>query len=202
MRKIVGLIIVGGIVFAIWFSYSSSVKNSQRGPQGTPEKTVSNFMLRAEKMSNLIWKQEEREKVRNLLREWQNVKEEDTEKQKEIAEKLEALGIEDPTPLFKDENYAKIAFGVFCLFKFGNYKVEEPKINKNSAQVEVSFSPVDFLGLKATLEGLTGKKSPQRKEPSQILFHLEKRFHKWYITEIGGEEGRLINASYRLRKYR
>lgn len=202
MRKIIGLVIVVGIVFTIWFLYSSSVKNAQRGPQGTPEKTVLNFFLRAEKMSNLIWKEEERGKIRSLLNEWQNVNKEDHEKQKEIAKKFEALGIEDPGPLFKDKNYAKTAFGVFCLFKFDNYRVGEAKIDENKAEVEVSFLPADFLGLKARIGKITGKKSPQKREPSRIPFHLERRFHRWYITEIGGVEGRLINATNRLRKYK
>lgn len=202
MRKLIAFIIVAGVVLTIRFQYSSWVKNAKGGPQGTPEKTVSGFMLRVEKMSDLIWKEEEREEVRALLSEWQNASEEDTEKQKEMAGKFEALGIDDPSPLFYDKDYAKAAFGVFCLYKFGTYKAGEGRINNKKAEVVVSFLPADFLGLKSTMEGLTRKKAPQRKEPSQIPFHLEKRFYRWYITKIGGTEGRLIDATNRMRRYR
>jgi hypothetical protein len=202
MKKLIGFLIVVGIAFAIWFQYSSSVKNAQEGPQGTPEKAVLTFMTSAEKMSNLIWKQEENEKIRNLLNEWKNLDEKDTEKQKEMMERFKAIGIEDPRPLFKDKDYAKTAFGVLCLFKFGSYQINEPQIDNNKAEVEVSFLPADFIGLRSTMEGLMDKKPSKRTEPSQIPFHLEKRFHRWYITKIGGEEGRLIDATNRLRKYK
>ncbi|MBU1047064.1 MAG: hypothetical protein KKD10_00480, partial [Candidatus Omnitrophica bacterium] len=164
MKKLIGLLIVVGIVLIIWFQYSSAVKNAREGPQGTPEKTASNFMASAEKVSNLIWKQEENEKVKNLLKEWKNVDEEDTEKQKEMMARFKEMGIENPKMLFKDENYAKTAFSVLCLFEFGDYEIGQSRINDNKAEVEVSFLPADFLGLKSTMGGLTDKKPSQRTE--------------------------------------
>lgn len=202
MKKLIGLVIVIAVVLVVWGRHSSSVKNAKEGPQGTPEKTVLNFMAAAEKMSNLIWEEEENAKVKELLNEWKNVDAEDKEKHKQMQERFKAIGIENPAPFFKDENYAKTAFGVFCLFDFGDYEIDEAQIENNKATLNILFAPEDFMGLKSAVGGLMDKKPPHRTVPSQIPFYLEKKFYRWYITEIGGKEGELIDTTNKLRKYK
>lgn len=202
MKKLIGLVIVIGIALVIWFQYSSAVKNAKQGSQGTPEKAVLNFMSAAEKMSDLIWKEEKNTEVKKLLSEWKNVDAKDEEKHKKMMERFKAIGLEDPAPFFKDEDYAKTAFGVFSLFEFGDYEIEDTKVENNKATLQVLFNPADFMGLKSTVGELMDKKPSQKTAPSHIPFYLEKKFHRWYITGIGGEEGRLIDTTNKLRQYR
>ena len=202
MKKLIGFVIVIVIALVIWFQYSSAVKNAKEGLQGTPEKTVLNFMSAAEKMSNLIWEEEENMKVKKLLSEWKKVDAKDKKKHKEIMERFKAIGLEDPVPFFKDEGYAKTAFGVFCLFEFGDYNIEGTKVENNKATLNILFTPEDFMGLKSAVGELMAQKPSQRTELSHIPFYLEKKFHRWYITKIGGKEGELIDTTNKLRKYK
>jgi len=202
VKKLIGFVIVIVIALVIWGRYSSSVKNAKEGPQGTPEKTVANFMSAAEKMSNLIWEEEENTKVKELLSEWKNVDAEDKGKHKQMQEKFKAIGIENPAPFFKDEKYAKTAFGVFCLFDFGDYEINEASIENNKATLNILFAPADFMGLKSSVGKMMTQKPSQKPAPSQIPFYLERKFYRWYITEIGGKEGELIDTTNKLRKYK
>lgn len=202
MKKIIGIIILFGIILGGYFKYNSYIKKVKNSVQGSPESTVEEFLKICEKWSNLLWKENEKEKIIGLMKEMSKVKEErDKEKLNQIKEQILSLGLVDPSYLFKKGNYGMVALNTFALHEFGWYKLNEAKpIEKNKAEVYVEFCPKDFIGLGSLIQSFTGKE--QRIEPQKIPFYLQKRRYKWYIVDIGGQIGNLINASYRLKKYK
>lgn len=205
MKKIIGFIILIGIIFGIWFKYSLYVKKIKEGVQGKPESTVEEFLKISEKWSKVLWGEKEREKVmeiRNLIKEMEEVKEDDKEKINKIKEQLASLELQNPSYLFKSENYGLSALSCFMLYKFGGYKIIKTKETENNkAEIGVEFSPVDFMGLGSFMENITGKKQ-KRATPENIYFHLEKKRYRWYIVNIEGRITRLIDALYKFRKYK
>jgi len=205
MKKLVGFVILIGIIFGVWFKYSSYAKKAKKGVQGKPEKTVERFLKISESWSNVLWKEKERKKIREikaLMKEMKEVKKEDKEKINKIKEDLASFGLQDPSYLFKNKNYGLSALNAFALYEFGGYKVGKTKeTEKNKGEVEVEFYATDFMGLGSLTEKLTNKKQ-KRGATENIYFHLEKKRYKWYIVKIGGKTGSLIDAVYRYRKYK
>ncbi len=205
MKKLIGFIILLGIIFGGWFKYSQYVKEAKRGVQGTPERAVEEFLKISQKWSNILWKEEEREKIKrmkSLMKQMREVKEEDKKKLNEIKEQLASLGLQDPSFLFKNKNYGMSALNTFALYEFGWYKVGRAKeVDKNKAELYVEFYARDFLGLGSLAERLTGKQQ-KRGAKEHIPFHLQRRRYKWYIVDIGSQVGSLIDAVYKVRKYK
>ena len=94
------------------------------------------------------------------------------------------------------------ALNTFSLYEFGWYKVGRAKeVDKNKAELYVEFYARDFLGLGSLAERLTGKQQ-KRGSKEYIPFHLQRRRYKWYIVDIGSQVGSLIDAVYKVRKYK
>lgn len=199
MKKLISFIIILGIVFGVWWKHTSNVKSAKKSVQGEPARTVKAFMDVTVKMSNLIWKEEERSTVLKDLKEWQKATEEG--KKKEIPESFKKYGIEDPARFFKKEKYGKSSLSILALYEYQSYSVGEPKVDGNKAEVGMTFLSSDFMGLGKAVSNLAGKQVMQpRKEPLTIPFYLEQHRYKWYIVDIGGKEGELIRASHRMSK--
>jgi len=205
VKKLIGFVIIVGIISGVWFKYSSYVKKAKEGVQGKPERTVVKFLEISENWSNILWKEKERKKImkiKALMKEMKEVNKEDKEKINKIKEELASFGLEDPSYLFKNKNYGMSALNTFALYEFGGYKVgKTEEIEKNKAGVEVEFYALDFIGLGSLAEKLTNKKQ-RRGATENIYFHLEKKRYKWYIVKIEGQIGSLIDAVYNYRKYR
>ncbi|MEA1995173.1 MAG: hypothetical protein U9N18_03345 [Campylobacterota bacterium] len=201
MKKLISFIIILGIVAGVWWKHTSYVKSVKNSVQGEPARTVKAFMGTVVKMSNLIWKEEERNIVLKDLKAWSRATEEG--KKKEIPESFKKYGIDNPARFFKKEKYGKSALSVLVLYEYKSYSVDELKVDGNKAEVGMTFLSSDFMGLGKAVSNLAGKQVMQhRKKPLTIPFYLEQHRYKWYIVDIGGKEGDLIRASHRMNKYK
>ncbi|RKY30701.1 MAG: hypothetical protein DRP67_04030 [Candidatus Omnitrophota bacterium] len=188
MKKFLCFIILLGVIFGGFLKYSLYVKGIENSIQGKPERAVEEFLKISEKWSGIFWNEEEREKIKSLM-------------DKMEKDELSSLGLKNPSYLFKDSNYGMSALSTFVLYEFGVYKIGEPRIEKNKAEVYVDFYAKDFMGLKSLLEDLTGKKQ-KGETKEEIPFQLERKRYKWYIVSIGGDIGKFIDKVYSLRKYK
>ena len=63
MKKIIVVLVILTFAGAVWWKYSNKVKSAVSGPQGEPARTVAFFFENVHKLSNLIWKEGEKEKA-------------------------------------------------------------------------------------------------------------------------------------------
>ncbi len=61
MKKLIILLVILAIAGAVWWKYSNKMKSAVSGPQGEPARAVTFFFDNGQKLSNLIWKEGERE---------------------------------------------------------------------------------------------------------------------------------------------
>jgi len=201
MKKLISFIIILGIVAGVWWKHTSYVKRVKKSAQGESARTVKAFMDTVVKMSDLIWKEEERSTVLKDLKEWKKTTDEG--KKKEIPESFKKYGIDNPARFFKKEKYGKSALSILALYEYKSYSVGEPKVDGNKAEVTMTFLSIDFMGLGKAVSSLAGKQVMQhRKEPITIPFSLEQHRYKWYIVNIGGKEGDLIRLSNKMSRYK
>jgi len=194
-KKIIVLLLI--LAAAVGFRhYKNKIESSV---QKDPVQTVNAFMETAEKLSGLIWDESEKKVLLSEMKKWSKASKKEGERG--LPESFKKYDIEDSTKMFKDRGLGKTALSTFCLFRFSSFTVGEAEITPTSAKVKVKFMPDDFLGFGKTIKKLGVPEQEKRKAPSVIPFHLKKYGFKWYIVDIGGLEGKLIRASYRLRRY-
>ncbi len=200
MKKGIVAAVVAAVALGMYGLYAAHVRKIQRSVQGDPVRTVNAFMGTAAKLSTLMWDEEERENVRRALKQW-----EESSEQKdavEAAELLKQYGIQSPAPLFHEEKYARAAIGILCFFRFDSFALTDKNVQEDKAVVTAEFVPEDVLGLKSLVSKMGAPVPETRKKPVSVSFHLERRGHRWYIIEIGGELSQLIEAARKLRALR
>ncbi len=203
MKKIVIFLLVLLLGIGGWWKYSSYVKTIKESVQGDPAKTVDAFMANVVKISDLIWDKEKRENLTKELKGWLESAEKGKKKPKGIPESLKEYGFkQDPRTLFENERLGKAALSAFAISRYKSYSLGKVNIKGNTAEVELKVLVSDVLGLGTIISKLGAPRQKMKKEPTTIPFTLKKQFHRWYITDIGGIEGRLADAIYRMSKYK
>ncbi len=203
MKKIVIFLIVFLLGIGGWWKYSSYVKRIENSVQGDPAKTVDAFMDNVMKISDLMWDKDKRENLTKELKGWMESAEKGKKKPKEIPEGLKEYGFkQDPRTLFKNERLGKAALSAFAISRYKSYSIGKVNVEGNTAEVELKVLVSDVLGLGAIISKLGAPRPKMKKEPTSIPFTLKKQFHRWYITDIGGTEGKLADAMYRMSKYK
>jgi len=182
---------IAGLILALFLLawYGERRKKTQR----TPEGTVYIFMETAEKMSNFVWRTRE---GKEYLLSFRKIDPGTGEHVRSLRAFYRPAEIEDPTILFKDKEYGKLAFSIFSLYKFGGFSIKETRKKKNEVEVRVQFKTEPGFGVSRNIRNLGGGKE-EKKGPSLIPFYLQKEDGKWYIIDIGGREGRFIGIKYR-----
>ena len=191
MSKLVGVAVVavGLGVGAWWYSTTRSP-----GVQGDPESTVTAFMTRSAAMSSILWDEDTQQELKDALDQWrQNDEGEEAERARKT---LKEYGIEDVSPLFQDEEYARAAAGGFCFYYFDqdSFAIVSSAGREETATVEVAFQPKDVFGLNRAMAALGVPGSSRQPEPIAVPFRLKKRRGKWYIEDIGGQLGKAVSA--------
>ncbi len=198
MKKLIAVLVILAIAGAVWWKYSNKVKSIVSGPQGNPVKVVTFFFETVHKLSNLIWKEGEKEQVKADIKKTQSGTPE--EREKATAELHRKYGIGDFKELFREEKFGSAVAGTFSLFEFGTYSVGEAKIDGNKAVVEVKFTPQDFMGMNRAFSKLPSvNASGIKPETTVIPFSLEKSGRLWYIVDVGGKAGELAKTFSRSR---
>ena len=191
MSKLVGVAVVAvGLAAGAWW-YSTT---RSPGVQGDPESTVTAFMTRSAAMSSILWDEDTQQELKDALDQW---RQKDEGEEAERARKtLKEYGIEDVSPLFQDEEYARAAAGGFCVYYFGqdSFAIASGTAREETATVEVAFQPKDIFGLNRTMAALGVPGSSRQPEPMTVPFRLRKHGRKWYIEDIGGQLGQAISA--------
>ena len=203
MKKIVIFLLIALLGIAGWWKHSSYVKTIKESVQGDPARTVDAFMDTVMKISDLMWDKDKRENLAKELKGWMESAEKGKKKPKGIPEGLKEYGFkQNPRTLFKNERLGKAALGAFAISRYKSYSLGEVRVQGNTAEVELKVLVSDVLGLGAIISKLGAPQPKMKKEPTSIPFTLKKYFHRWYITDIGGTEGKLADAIYRMSKYK
>jgi len=199
MAKPVNLVLILVVAVAIWGVYAAYVSRIESGPQGDPVRAVKAFMDAAVKVSNLLWNEQVQESLRKELQAWQqSAKEGDAE----MPESLRSYGLEDPSRLFADESFGRGALTAFSLYYFDSYSADRTHLGKETATVQVSFTPYDFMGIRRTVSQLGAPEGPRPQEPMTARFQLQKTWRGWYIKDIQGEPAEAASAFERLRRHK
>jgi len=193
MKKIIAVLVILAVAGVVWWKYSDKVKSAASGPQGEPASTVTFFFENVQKLSNLIWKEGEKEKAEADIKKTQSGTPE--EREKATDELYKKYGIGDIKGLFREEKLGNAVTSVFSLFEFGTYSVGEARIDGNKAVVEVKFTPEDFMGMNSAFSKLPSvNTSGIKQETTVIPFSLEKNGRMWHITDVGGKAGDLAKT--------
>lgn len=191
MGKSVGLVVVAvALVLGLWW-YAAT---RSPGVQGDPASTVTAFMTRSAAMSSILWDEDTQQELKDALDQW---RQDDEGEEAERARKtLKEYGIEEVSPLFKDEDYARAASGGFCFYYFDqdSFAIVSSAGREEAATVEVAFQPKDVFGLNRAISALGVPGSSRQPEPMIVPFRLKKHRSKWYIEDIGGQVGKAVSA--------
>lgn len=197
MKKPTAFIVVIAVIAAgVGYAYWSHVNEIRQGPQGEPVRCVETFMGTAQKISALLWDEQVRDELKADLRRWTSAKEEG---ERSLPESLEQYGLHDPDTFFKKERFGRATVSALCLFHFTSYDVQPARIGSATASVDVTFTPLDVLGLRRLTTSLGVPQQAQEPKPVRARFRLRKYGHAWYIDGIEGELSQAISAFGRLR---
>jgi hypothetical protein len=192
---LIAVIALGLAALIGWFAY---VKRVERELQADPVQAVTSFMKAAQTISSLMWEEEEREALKQELDEWKKAEGKTGKKAPLFFERYD---LQDPSRLFVDKSRGKAAFGALLLFQFDSFTVEQKKSNGKSAVVDVSFVPLDILGLRQMMEGMGAPSGEIPERPIKVRFLLQRRWLAWYIVGVEGELQPLIEGFRGMRKF-
>ncbi|MHC4713045.1 MAG: hypothetical protein ACYTAN_07215 [Planctomycetota bacterium] len=199
MKKvIVAVIVVVLIVVALWMRDLSERKAAAESVQANPLKTVESVMGNTAKLTGLMWDEKQREELKAEAERLEEAGEEATEE--ETRDVFEQYGLVPQYPLFADEHYGKSFVATLLMHRFDEFEVKSSTVKEATATISVEFTPKDVLGLKALTEKLGAPTPKEEPKPVSIVFYLEKKGYRWYITDTRGELSDAVRAFSRLKR--
>lgn len=190
MRKFIMFCIIVGLGCWAWFFVGAKTDPYQ----SDPTMVVNAFMNSVKTINSLLWDKKALAELREDLDKWGQ--EAVTDKAELPPEFYKKYQVARPDALTKNKRFGKAAFGVLCLYHFDKFDAVPIKVEEKKAVVEARFKAKDFMGLGSLMKTKTDTNAFNDKEIA-IVFHLARSFYKWYIVNIEGTVGELINAQYK-----
>jgi len=184
--------LIAAVLVALYVRDVLDRRAAAESVQRDPETAVGSFMSTMAKLTQLVYGESRHEELEEQVDELEAKGEEVTEK--EVADLCEKYGLESQAPLFRKEKTGKAIMAAFLVMRFEEFEVTGCDIEGETARVDVKFTPLDILGLKALTEKMGVPADERGPEPMRVSFDMEKHRHRWYITDMKGDLGKLSRA--------